>query len=113
MALSVQPELAPAHYLRGWAAYLSTQDPEIALQEVAVAAAIAPDDLFYRQSVDYLLGDDLPVPQATPDGAAEDVNPTTLDTGRDPRGDTGINNTGRIAHRGAGAGRDRYRCAQA
>ena len=72
LALSVQPELAPAHYLRGWAAYLSTQDPEIALQEVAVAAAIAPDDLFYRQSVAYLLGDDVPVPQATPESTADE-----------------------------------------
>ena len=60
LALSVQPELAPAHYLRGWASYLTTEDPEIALQEVDVAAAMAQDDPFYQENVAYLLGDDVP-----------------------------------------------------
>ena len=74
-ALSVQPELAPAHYLRGWASYLATQDPELAVRAVALAAAFAHDDPFYQESIAYLFGDD--VPTRTP---APTVTPTVTIT---------------------------------
>ena len=63
-ALAVEPVLAPALYLRGWAAYLASGAAEDALPDVARAAAIAHDDLFYREAVGFLAGN--PVPTRAP-----------------------------------------------
>jgi hypothetical protein len=56
-ALVVQPELAPAYFLRGWAVYLATQDEAAALPDVEKAAELAPDDVLYTKSVDFLGGE--------------------------------------------------------
>ena len=52
-ALAVQPELAPAHFLRGWQAY---QDDDFATAwvEVQLAAALAPTDGFYQTALTHL-----------------------------------------------------------
>ena len=63
-ALTVMPDLAPAIYLQGWAAFLQSGDVEAALDDVARAAALAPDDALFRDSVGYLLGDSTPTPPA-------------------------------------------------
>ncbi len=59
-ALGVMPDLAPALFLLGWSDYLATDDLETALPNVARAAAVAPDDLFYREAVGFLAGDPAP-----------------------------------------------------
>lgn len=56
-ALALQPDLAPAHFLHGWALYLQTGDPAAALPDVQQAAELAPDDLLYGQSVELLGGE--------------------------------------------------------
>jgi hypothetical protein len=56
-ALAVQPELASAYFLRGWALYLATQDETAALPDVQRAAELAPDDILYTKSVDFLGGE--------------------------------------------------------
>ncbi len=53
-ALKVQPNLASAYFLRGWALYLKTKDKAVALPDVKHAAQLAPDDLFFTESVAYL-----------------------------------------------------------
>ncbi len=54
-ALKVMPELAPAHFLYGWASYL-VGDRERAIQEIQEAAANAPEDALYRASLSFLQG---------------------------------------------------------
>jgi hypothetical protein len=56
-ALAVQPDLAPAYFLRGWAIYLATQDETAVLPDVQRAAELAPDDELYTKSVDFLGGE--------------------------------------------------------
>ena len=46
-ALAVQPELAPAHLVKGWLAY-QRGDATTARAEVSLAAALAPTDDFYQ-----------------------------------------------------------------
>jgi hypothetical protein len=55
-ALALKPELAAAHFLRGWATYLKTRDEAAALPEVQAAATLAPDDVLFTKSVDFLGG---------------------------------------------------------
>ncbi len=53
-ALAVQPELAPAYFLRGWAGYLLDPTSAQARADVAQAAALAPDDALFAASAAYL-----------------------------------------------------------
>ena len=53
-ALELQPELAPAYFLRGWAHFLSDPASPDALADLERAAQLAPDDPLYVSSVDYL-----------------------------------------------------------
>ncbi|MCX6050780.1 MAG: hypothetical protein NT075_37295 [Chloroflexi bacterium] len=53
-ALQVQPNLAPAYFLRGWAAYHKDPNSPTALADIKQAAALAPEDTLYSESVDYL-----------------------------------------------------------
>ena len=55
-ALAYDPELAAAHFLMGWAAYVQTQDEAAALPHIQRAAELAPDDEFYAKSVEFLGG---------------------------------------------------------
>lgn len=55
-ALAYDPDLAAAHFLRGWATYVQTQDEAAALPDVQRAAELAPDDEFYTKSVEFLEG---------------------------------------------------------
>ena len=53
-ALEVRPDLAPAHFLRGWGAFLSQpENPQVAVPLVARAAELAPVDLC-TASLDHL-----------------------------------------------------------
>jgi hypothetical protein len=54
--LSQQPQLAAAHFLRGWANYLRTQEESAALPDVQKAAELAPDELLFTKSVEFLGG---------------------------------------------------------
>ena len=53
-ALEVQPDLAPAYFLRGWATYLQTEDKAAALGDVQHAAQLAPEDELFTASAEYL-----------------------------------------------------------
>jgi tetratricopeptide (TPR) repeat protein len=55
-ALALQPELAAAYFLRGWATYLKTGSEPAALTDVQRAAELAPDEILYTKSVDFLGG---------------------------------------------------------
>jgi hypothetical protein len=55
-ALALKPDLAAAHFLRGWANYLKSGDPATALADVQQAADLAPDDALYAESVALLGG---------------------------------------------------------
>ncbi|OQA39475.1 MAG: hypothetical protein BWY52_03111 [Chloroflexi bacterium ADurb.Bin325] len=53
-ALAVQPELAPAYFLRAWGRYLAEPaDPRVRA-DVASAAALAPDDPLYAATLSML-----------------------------------------------------------
>jgi hypothetical protein len=54
--LSQQPQLAAAYFLRGWANYLRTQEESAALPDVQKAAELAPDELLFTKSVEFLGG---------------------------------------------------------
>lgn len=53
-ALALKPDLAAAYFLRGWAAYLREYDTAAALPDVQKAAALAPDEALFSQSVELL-----------------------------------------------------------
>ncbi len=53
-ALEVQPDLAAAYFLRGWARYLVEPGSADALADIQRAAELAPDDPLFVQSVAYL-----------------------------------------------------------
>lgn len=56
LALEVEPDLAPAHFLRGWAIHLIEPDnPEVAFL-VERASELDPDDVLFAESLDYLGG---------------------------------------------------------
>ena len=52
--LEIEPDLAPAHYLQGWAYYLHDHGDPKALSEIERAAALDPNEALYRESVAYL-----------------------------------------------------------
>jgi hypothetical protein len=54
MALPVQPDLAPAYFLRGWAVHLRDPGNPLVLADVERAAELAPDDPLYTASRAYL-----------------------------------------------------------
>ena len=51
---SSQAQRAAAHFLRGWALYLETQDPAQALPDVEQATSLVPNDTLYSNSATYL-----------------------------------------------------------
>lgn len=56
-ALALKPDLAAAWFLHGWANYLKTQDESAALPDVQKAAELAPEDVLYSKSMDFLSGE--------------------------------------------------------
>jgi tetratricopeptide (TPR) repeat protein len=54
--LALNPDLAAAHFLRGWANFLKSGDPAAALADVQQAAELAPDDALYTESAAILGG---------------------------------------------------------
>jgi putative hemolysin len=68
-ALAVQPELAPAYFVRAWARYLADQnDPRVAL-DAARAAELAPDDALYAAAVAALPAPPPPTAQSSQEPA--------------------------------------------
>jgi tetratricopeptide (TPR) repeat protein len=55
-ALAVQPDLAEAYFLRGWARFLADPNDPAVLTDVAQAAQLAPYDPLIVESNDYLQG---------------------------------------------------------
>jgi tetratricopeptide (TPR) repeat protein len=55
-ALQVQPDLAAAWFLRGWATHLSNPDSPEALADIERAAELDPSEPLFTQSVAYLKG---------------------------------------------------------
>ncbi|MFZ0545547.1 MAG: hypothetical protein WAM60_08915 [Candidatus Promineifilaceae bacterium] len=53
-ALTLKPDLAAAHFLRGWAAYLLNPNDPAALAEVQQAATLAPNEALYADSAAFL-----------------------------------------------------------
>lgn len=53
-ALAVRPDLAEAHYLRGWAAYLRSPGSAEARTAVERAAQLRPNDSLFRASAEFL-----------------------------------------------------------
>ncbi|MBX3015985.1 MAG: hypothetical protein KF832_30975 [Caldilineaceae bacterium] len=53
-ALALQPDLAPAYFLRGWAAYLREHNLAAAVPDVQQAADLAPDEALYTKSLEFL-----------------------------------------------------------
>jgi hypothetical protein len=53
-ALTLQPNLAPAHFLRGWAAYLLNPNDPAALADVQQAAVLAPNEELYANTLTHL-----------------------------------------------------------
>ncbi len=53
-AVSADPELAPAFFVRGWARHLANPASRDAIRDVAHAAAMAPGDRLYNASAAYL-----------------------------------------------------------
>lgn len=53
-AIELQPELAPAYFLRGWAAYLRDHNAADAVADVKMAADLAPDEELYTKSLEFL-----------------------------------------------------------
>jgi hypothetical protein len=54
LALQLQPDLAAAHFLRGWALHLANPGSPDALAEIERAAALDPNDKLFAESVAYL-----------------------------------------------------------
>lgn len=54
LALPVQPDLAPAHFLQGWGAHLRDPDDPAVLTAVARAVELAPGDALFSDSLAYL-----------------------------------------------------------
>jgi hypothetical protein len=53
-ALEYQPDLATAHFLRGWAAYLREHNAADAVPDVQQAAELAPEEELYTKSLEFL-----------------------------------------------------------
>jgi hypothetical protein len=56
LALGAEPDLAPAYFLRGWAAYLVNPDDPAVLADVQRATDLAPGEPLFAQSLAYLSG---------------------------------------------------------
>jgi len=54
MALQVQPNLAAAYFLRGWAENLHPEQSQAALADIAHAASLDPNEQLYARSLAYL-----------------------------------------------------------
>jgi hypothetical protein len=54
LALTLKPDLASAHFLRGWAAYLLNPNDPAALAAVQQAAVLAPDEALYADAAAFL-----------------------------------------------------------
>jgi|GEM_PF-1364592 len=50
-ALAAVPQLEPAHFLKGWAAALVDKDDPIVLEEIRLAANLAPDDSLMKKNL--------------------------------------------------------------
>ena len=53
-AIKVEPELAPAYFLRGWGRFLADPNSPEVLADVQRAAELAPGDSLFSQSLEYL-----------------------------------------------------------
>lgn len=53
-AIAVQPDMAAAFFLRGWAEQLADPGSQAALADIAHAAALKPDEPLFSQSADYM-----------------------------------------------------------
>lgn len=53
-ALALQPDLAAAYFLRGWAAYIREHNEAAAVPDIQKAAELAPDDELYTKSLQFL-----------------------------------------------------------
>jgi hypothetical protein len=53
-ALALQPDLAPAYFLRGWAEYVASPSNVQARLDVEKAADLAPGDALFSQCAAYL-----------------------------------------------------------
>lgn len=56
-AMLVNYPLAPAHFLRSWAAYVHDPDDPQVLREMEAAAALDPDEPFYQECLEFLKTD--------------------------------------------------------
>jgi hypothetical protein len=67
-ALTVQPDLAPAWFLQGWAKFLKNPGDPAVVADVEQAARLAPNEALYRQSLERLSsrGITQPTPVPTP-----------------------------------------------
>jgi hypothetical protein len=67
LAIPVLPDLAPAYFLRGWAAHLANLDAAEVLADVERAADLDPGDRLYAQSLAHLKpATPVPAPTAKP-----------------------------------------------
>jgi hypothetical protein len=67
-ALDASPDLAPAYFLRAWGTFLLAPNAEAAREDLRRAAELAPDDVLYAASAEYLANsvfETNPVPTAT------------------------------------------------
>lgn len=53
-AIDQQPELAAAYFVRGWGEYIRDYDESAAVADVQKALELAPDDVLYQKSVEFL-----------------------------------------------------------
>lgn len=56
-ALALQPDLAEAHFLRGWAKFLQDPSNPAVLQDIQQAATLSPTDSLYVDSLLFLSGE--------------------------------------------------------
>ncbi len=73
-AIAVQPDLAAAHFLRGWGYFLAGA-ADLAVVDVQAAAALAPDDAFYVAAADYLTGAAIAPPTEIPTETSDAAMP--------------------------------------
>lgn len=64
--LSIQPELAPAWFLQGWAKFLKNPGDPSVVADVEQAARVAPTEMLYRASLDQFQRRGISQPTATP-----------------------------------------------
>lgn len=75
-ALDVQPDLAAAHFLRGWGRFLADPNDPAVLMDVNAAVRLAPDDLLFVESKAYLEGTaSAPPVRGLPPASSESAQP--------------------------------------